>query len=618
MPLVKDSPIRRTGHWLRRRAADPHAWLVLLLVIPALLPLLAPGYFFKAHDARHSVFWLVEFDQAFRDGAVWPIWAPDHLLGFGYPLWLVYAPLAYFIGEAFHLLGLGFVVAVKATWALGFVFGALGMYRLARRWWGPAAGLIAALAYTYAPYHFVQIYVRAALAEFTALAIAPWMLLAFAALWDEPRPRRAAWAALSVGALLLAHSAASITYLPLLGAFLLVKAFMALQPRTRQRGPARVVQAPGRKIAWAGAAVVLGICLAGSFLIPLLLEKRFAGESIWLRNTYDYSLHFVYPGQFFAPGWGYGFSTPGANDGMSFQLGLLIVLAAAFGFGIALCRRGRDRLPHRAEALFLAGATLAALFLMTPAARPVWDVVPLVSMLQFPWRLLAVTAVTLALLAGAAVPGLNRAEQPGRPTALASRSGRSSPYAYVAALALVLASFPYTRPELSPVRPADESPLAVIEFELAYPDMRGITYWAERQPANEDSPLLAAYLAGQPLVKAAIIAGDGAILDQGHTANSARARVRATETVRLRFYTAYFPGWRATVDGQPAAITPDGPNGLIGLDVPPGEHEVRLRFAATPVRAAAAGLSLAGLAAMVLLALLDRRKGRGASRCREN
>ncbi len=37
--------------------------LALLLALPAVLPLTAPGYFFKAHDAHHSVFWLVEFDQ---------------------------------------------------------------------------------------------------------------------------------------------------------------------------------------------------------------------------------------------------------------------------------------------------------------------------------------------------------------------------------------------------------------------------------------------------------------------------------------------------------------------------------------------------------------------------
>ncbi|MCX7671241.1 MAG: hypothetical protein N2439_14370, partial [Anaerolineae bacterium] len=176
--------------------------LTLLFLLPAVLPLAAPGYFFDAHDGHHSVFWLVEFDAAWRDGAWWPIWAADHVLGFGYPLWLIYAPLAYYVAEGFHLLGLGFVAAVKAAWALWFVVGAAGVYRLARRWWGTAAALSAALTYTYAPYHLVDIYVRAAYAEFAALALAPWALLGLVHLWEQPTPRRAALAALALAALL--------------------------------------------------------------------------------------------------------------------------------------------------------------------------------------------------------------------------------------------------------------------------------------------------------------------------------------------------------------------------------------------------------------------------------
>ena len=95
-----------------------------------MLPLFAPGYFLKAHDARHSIFFLVEFDRSFSEGALWPVWGPDHAVGFGYPTFLLYAPLAFYVGEAFHLLGLGFAAATKATWALGFLLGAAGSYRL--------------------------------------------------------------------------------------------------------------------------------------------------------------------------------------------------------------------------------------------------------------------------------------------------------------------------------------------------------------------------------------------------------------------------------------------------------------------------------------------------------
>jgi hypothetical protein len=175
------------------------------------------------------------------------------------------------------------------------------------------------------------------------------------------------------------------------------------------------------------------------------------------------------------------------------------------------------------------------------------------------------------------------------------------------AVALVLASASYVRPELQAIRPEDESPIAVMEFELAYPDMRGTTVYAQRQPIDADSPLLSQYLAGESLRRAAIVSGSGEILEQGSRAASAYARVRADTSVRLRFYTYYFPGWRATVDGQAVEIAPDPPNGLIGMTLPPGEHEVRLRFGPTPVRLLAAAVSVLALAAILALFWAGRK-----------
>jgi hypothetical protein len=568
-------------------------WVVLLLTLPVLLPLLAPGYFYKAHDARHSVFYLIEFDQAFRAGAWWPVWGPDYAVGFGYPLWLVYAPLAYFIGEAFHLLGLGFTAAIKATWAVGFLLGALGVYRLARRWWGEAAGLIASVAFTYAPYHLVQIYVRAALAEFFALAIVPWTLLALVNTWERPGPRRAGLSALGVAALLLSHTVSVLSFVPLLAGFMLVLFIRSLLAQRGQPGRA-VLAALQRPVGWTLIGGVLGGLLASIFLLPLALERHYINEAQWVSATYNYEQHFIYPLQFLDPGWGFGYSVPGPGDGMSFQLGLVVIAVATLGLAAALTAR-RGQLARRGEALFLALVTAAALFVMTPAAAFIWHV-SIIKMVQFPWRLLTVTVLTLALLAGAGVHWLERR----RP----APARHISPYVYGLAVALIVASLPYTIPQLVPIRPQDEQPVAVIEFELNYPDMRGMTRWSERVPTNEDSPLIAQYLAGETLRRAAVVGGAAEIIAQEAGPLSASAVVRATGPARLRFYTHYFPGWQAHVDGQPAEIAPDPPNGLIGVDVPAGEHMVEVRFGPTPVRRTAALLSLAALAAVGALLLL--------------
>lgn len=574
-------------------------WLALLLAVPAMLTLLAPNYFMKAHDARHSIFFLVEFDQSIREGALWPIWGPDHSVGFGYPTFLVYAPLAYYVGEVFHLLGMGFAAAIKATWALGFLVGATGVYRLARCWFRPAIAMVASLAFTYAPYHLSQIYVRAALAEFMAMAWLPWTALALLLLWGDPGPRRAALAALSLAALMLFHTVSTLTFVPLLAGLLIVLFLRDLR-RGRSSGQGLFAQIRTPATGWTLLALTLTGLLASIFFVPLLLDRAGVAQWQWVNETYSYRLHFVYPSQFLDPTWGYGYSVEGSGDGMSFQLGIVAFVLAVLGAAAALGKRAGHPMP-RVLAVYFVAATAIAIFMMTPLSRRLWDVLPLLAMIQFPWRLLSVTVFTGALLAASGVDWLSSRD--GTTTA-----GVPSPYIYVIGLVLVLGSLPYTRPELVPLRPVDESPLAVLDFEMTFPNMRGMTSFSERLPADEDSPLIAQYLAGEPLKKAAISSGAGDILEQDSGALFARARVRSDAAITLRFYTYYFAGWRATIDGDPVEIRPDGPNGVIALDVPPGEHEVVVFFGSTPPRVAGALLSGLGLVGVLLLLALEWRR----------
>ena len=129
---------------------------------------------------------------------------------------------------------------------------------------------------------------------------------------------------------------------------------------------------------------------------------------------------------------------------------------------------------------------------MTPVSAPLWELLPIAALIQFPWRLLALTAVTLAVLSG---PGHLRQRPRSR--------GHATPV-LVLALVAVLASFPYTLPQYTPIPDSAEGPLLTIEFELEYTDMRGMTAWTQEMPP--DSPLVDQYLAGETLVTAEALA----------------------------------------------------------------------------------------------------------------
>ncbi|MFZ2360745.1 MAG: hypothetical protein WA040_15500 [Anaerolineae bacterium] len=585
--------------------------LILLFALSAfaLAPLASPGYFFGAHDADHSVFFLVEFDKALRDGALWPRWGPDHALGFGYPLWLVYAPLAYYVAEGFHLLGLGFTAAVKAGWTLGFLVGGWGMYLLLRRWFGRgpagrAAALVGGLLYVYAPYHLLNIYVRAAYAEFSALAWFPWVLLAFDAVaspslrpspseGEGARRRRAiALAALAYGGLLLTHTGSILVFTPLLLAYL---SFALLRRGWLEHWP---WPALGRTTLRLAAGGLLAVGLAAIFLLPLLLEQRFIVQDQWVQGSYGYRGHFVYLSQWLDPFWGYGYSDDptGPNDGLSFQLGIAGVVLALTAAVIGL-RRGS---PQRGLTGFFLAATFISLAAMLPLAVPLWDAVGPAALIQFPWRLLGIASLGLSVLAGAAVATLLGA----RPAVATAQA----PAAAILALAVVLASLPFTLPQVTDITPIDESELSIIRFETTYPDMIGRTVNTEE--TFTDTPLVAQYLAGEPLQKAVALAGDARIDEIEVGGASVTAKVDASTPATLLFYTYDFPGWRATIDGQRVQHRTEPPYGLIAVGVPAGRHEVAIRHGTTPARSAGALISLLSLVIVAVLFFLPARKAR--------
>ncbi|MGQ9518467.1 MAG: hypothetical protein ACUVT1_14480, partial [Anaerolineae bacterium] len=57
--------VRRLGS-----SIDGYLLLVILAGLFAIGPLLLPGYFWGAHDARHSVYFLFEFDRSIQEG-IW-------------------------------------------------------------------------------------------------------------------------------------------------------------------------------------------------------------------------------------------------------------------------------------------------------------------------------------------------------------------------------------------------------------------------------------------------------------------------------------------------------------------------------------------------------------------
>src|SRR5262249_21520005 len=146
-----------------------------------------------------------------------------------------------------------------------------------------------------------------------------------------------------------------------------------------------------------GMGILISLGLAAFIWLPALAELKFVHIERMLQGNLNYVDHFVFPWQLLSPSWGYGDSVPGPEDQISFSLGwshLLVVTAA----GVFIYRsRNRDLATWFT---FLGSALVILVLAMTPLSRWVWDYMPLLKQVQFPWRILADGIFITAILTG--------------------------------------------------------------------------------------------------------------------------------------------------------------------------------------------------------------------------
>jgi hypothetical protein len=564
-------------------------FLLFSFSVFALAPLTAPGYFIYAHDARHSVYFLQMFDLSFRDGAWYPRWAADMVFGYGYPLWLILAPIPFFLGEAFHLVGFDFVSAVKIVDGLAVFFSALTMYLFASRVLGKNAGLVAAMAYVYIPYHLVDLYVRAAQAELVSFVFPPLVCWAFYQLVTTHRSRYIAFAALAYAGLILSHIAMAVLFTPIIGIYLL---FLLLQnfsqtehaPRTTYSVFRVPLKSSIRFTFYSAFSIALALGLAAIFMLPILFEQRYLTSDPLIGGFFSYRKHFLNANQLLSPFWGYGYAGESGTDLFSLQLGLMPVLLTFIG----LWAIGKTNGAIRAHIILFAVILVSVVFLMLPISAPLWEpFAAIVAFVQFPWRLLIVSALALAFLSGAALHAL-------------PDDGRDLAPVLAIVLLFVTAKFPYTLPQHTD---AVFNYQTQMEFEVKDRELLGDTIWMTGD-RPQDSPLVEQYINGEKLRKAIALDEGVQVETLRSGGQSVDVRVEANASARVMVYTRYFPGWIATIDAQAIEVQPYGEQGLILVTVPPGMHVVQLRFVDTPIRQIGAVISFLSLFIAFVIARL--------------
>jgi hypothetical protein len=578
-----------------RRRIDPAslACLVLcvLLGLGAAAPLWGPGMV-NTRGGGDSPFLLqrtLDMADNLRHGVFPPRWMSHAAYDLGYPMFNHYAALPYYLSGGLAALGVLPLVAVQATQTLGFVLAALAMALWAGRLYSlpkspgrhseppfcferPAAVLLAVAAYTFAPFHLVNVYVRGdSLSEFYAFALYPLILWALDRLAARFSWGRVATAALAYGALILTHNISALIFSPF--ALLYAVWTWAAAPGTR-----RDLAGWGRWGARLAAPFLLGMVWTAWFWVPALFETGYGQMgSEFTAGYFHYSRHFRGL-NLVQRTLGFDYSVAGQVTAAGpFAMGL--VQAALAGAGAVAARRRRCS----ARCRYCLVGLLIATLMITPLSAPLWAHVPLLEITQFPWRFLSVQALFTAALTGWLVRGR------GLRWALAGGL----------AAALIAAAMLPLRPDRLRIDDGDVT-WARLRLYEAFTGNIGTTIRHEYLPRD---------VVPRPYISEAVLAGRGHPLSEGDVPLTATLQTRtpvrqvwevavgAPPTVGpaavVAFPLHWWPGWRAWVDGAPAPARPMTGSGRLAVEVPDGRHTVELRLGPTPLRAAAGLVSLA-------------------------
>lgn len=520
-------------------------WLIVGLILTVLvslyaaLPLFHPG-FFQSDDGEWMIIRSTAFHEAFRDKQI-----PTRYLGrlnyeYGYPVSNFLYPGYLYGAEVILLLGFGFVDTIKIIFGLSLLASGVFMFLWLRALFDTKSGIFGAILYVYLPYHLFTLYSRGSIGEVLALAVVPFSLYAL-------EKRNNILAALGVGFLVLSHNTMALFFLPILFLYMVIITY-----KTRD-GENQLVSFRG--------VFELGLGISAFFWIPALFDLHytvFSQTKISEWENYFADIHLA---------------------------GIIVVLLVIMGLAVVMSQRVRSMWEneiteqHLSLFSFFLFLTSITLLLSLSISSPLWHFLPS-SVIQFPFRLLAVTCVGAAFLFAFFVKYFGRYW-----------------YAFGAPCVLfaVLLAAPYGHP-------------------AAYFD-KGEAYYATNQDTTTvHQEYMPKWVKENPQARSESLIENpgGAVLDQSISNKTIIFGVSNTQDSIITINKVFFPGWSARVDGVEATISSDNQHGAMQLPVPSGIHTVALRFQETPVRLFADFISIAA-GTLLLIIWIRRRRGSKAS-----
>jgi hypothetical protein len=514
---------------LPKSAFASHPYLLIAIVATlASLPVAFHGNPW-GHDINlHLRAWM-DAERQFHEGNVFPRWAAGANQGYGEPFFIFYPPLSRLIGVALGLVLPWKMVPGVFIWLMLVLAGA-AMWICAREWLAPADALLASLIFAVNPYLLIVAYKRANYADLLAAALFPLVVWGGIRMGYAPAktalPLTAAFASLW-----LSDLPAAVVASYALAGLLVLNAILYRSLRPLFFGALAILSAFG-SIAF--------------FLFPAAWERTWVSIAEAVRPEWAPENNFLFTHsnqpQYVA-----------FNRGLSY-VALFLVLATAIA--AVLARRLRRDEAKAWLSLTLLGAV--STFMMFPPSFILYEALPEMRYVEFPWRWLSALCVAGAFLVAAAISQARRRWIPltiaGLAIAVIGLEGLHTvnwdKSHYLEGLVADAHST-----EGYPIRFGDWSnPLGSHPWKL-----------------DRAAPLVAADGSTQPAQTQ---------IEQWRGQRKMFS-VESAQPLLLKLRLLSYPAWQAKVNGNAIPLQPEPERGQMMVPVPAGSSHVEIRFART-------------------------------------
>jgi hypothetical protein len=348
---------------------ENHGFITAVSVIGiAALCALVPCFWLgipSGHDFEYHFNSWIEVLGQWRQGIIYPHWSALAHFGYGEARYIFYPPASWTLGAFLGAIVPWKLVSYAYNW-IALTLAGLSMFVAARRWLPYRDALFAAVFYAVNPYHLVIVYWRSAMAELLAAAYLPLLFLYIVRLEDGPQ---------AIAPLSLLVAAGWLTNIPTAVMMMYSLGLLTLWLAWSRKS--------WKALGYASAAIILGLAAAAIYLLPVWHQRTWVALSQVLAPGVRPLENFLF------------FVTPDQDHNRFNRIVSVVALweIVILAFSLWVARRKSPN--HIWRPLVLWSALCTAL--MIRFTLPLWDHLPELQYVQFPWRWLLCLNAALAI-----------------------------------------------------------------------------------------------------------------------------------------------------------------------------------------------------------------------------